>query len=337
MRTLRASFVLVIGILAAAQGLAHHTITRFDRSRIVDVEGEVVELTWANPHVRMSLRVTEADGSTTDWHIEGQSVSNLGRMGMTADLFAPGTTVKLAGWPSRTGEPELGMTNALLAGQEYVTFTTGTPRWNDDVLDNPLVAGGVPSEDKSIFRVWSADFDERESNAGGFWRRSYPLTEFARSATTDYFGGQAGDCDAKGMPTTMEQPYPLEFVQEGEKILLRMEELDTVRTIYMNGEAASRSQPDSILGRSWGEWDGNTLVVMTEDIRGWPYFDKRQGIPQSDQMSLVERFSPSEDGSRLDYEMVVTDPVVFTEPFTLDRFWVWRPGERVRPFNCTPG
>jgi hypothetical protein len=33
--------------------------------------------------------------------------------------------------------------------------------------------------------------------------------------------------------------------------------------------------------------------------------------------------------------MLVTDPEVFTEPVELHRAWVRRPGEAVRPYNCT--
>ena len=86
-----------------------------------------------------------------------------------------------------------------------------------------------------------------------------------------------------------------------------MEEYDSVRTIHMNGEAASRAEPGSIFGRSRGEWDGDTLVVMTAGVEGWPHFDKR-GVPQSDAMTFVERFTPSEDGSRLDYSIEVDGP-----------------------------
>ena len=58
------------------------------------------------------------------------------------------------------------------------------------------------------------------------------------------------------------------------------------------------------------------------------------GVPQSDQISLVERFTPNADYSRLDYTLTVTDPVYFTETFELTRYFVWRPEMTVASYNC---
>ena len=49
---------------------------------------------------------------------------------------------------------------------------------------------------------------------------------------------------------------------------------------------------------------------------------------------MIERFTLSEDGSRLDYSLTVTDPANFTEPVTLTKFWVWYPEMTVEPFQC---
>ena len=40
------------------------------------------------------------------------------------------------------------------------------------------------------------------------------------------------------MPTIMEQPYPMEFMDRGQTILLRLEEYDTTRTIHLDAEPA---------------------------------------------------------------------------------------------------
>jgi hypothetical protein len=63
------------------------------------------------------------------------------------------------------------------------------------------------------------------------------------------------------------------------------------------------------------------------------YFDP-DGVLQSTQMTLVERFTPNADYSRLDYRIAVTDPVNFTETFDLTRYFVWRPEMTVVPYNC---
>ncbi len=73
-------------------------------------------------------------------------------------------------------------------------------------------------------------------------------------------------CESKGMPTIMEQPYPMEFVRAGDDIRLRLEESDTVRTIHMSANLPRDPRPRSRLGRSTGRWDGSTLVVTTDGL-----------------------------------------------------------------------
>lgn len=54
----------------------------------------------------------------------------------------------------------------------------------------------------------------------------------------------------------------------------------------------------------------------------------------SERLSIVERFTPNEDGSRLNYVIKVTDSETFTEPVEMKGAWVWRPAEQVKPYNC---
>ena len=64
----------------------------------------------------------------------------------------------------------------------------------------------------------------------------------------------------------------------------------------------------------------------------YPWFDQA-GITQSQQSALVERFTATADGSRLDYTVTVTDPVNLTKPVTLNRYWLDL-GETIVPYNC---
>jgi len=127
----------------------------------------------------------------------------------------------------------------------------------------------------------------------------------------------------------MEQPYPLEFVKKGDTILLRLEEYDTVRTIVMTPDAKFAALPKTLLGRSKGRWEGETLVVTTDRI-DWAYIDP-SGIPQGGSSSIVERFTPTPDGTRLSYTMTITDPATFTAPLELKEAAV---RQRRRPLAC---
>jgi len=73
-------------------------------------------------------------------------------------------------------------------------------------------------------------------------------------------------------------------------------------------------------------------VVETDRIRA-QYFDL-DGVPQSAQIRTTERFMPNAAWDRLDYTLTVEDPVYFTEPFTLSRYFVWKPEMTVHPYDC---
>jgi hypothetical protein len=135
------------------------------------------------------------------------------------------------------------------------------------------------------------------------------------------------------MPGVMYSPHPVEFVDGGEEIVLRLEEWDHTRRIAMNRTLVSDDEPVNLLGSSAGRWDGDTLVVTTRNI-DFPYMDEF-GTPQSEAAELVERFKLTEDERFLDWTATVTDPVTLTEPvvaFTIR--WEWLPGEQIQPYDC---
>jgi hypothetical protein len=126
-------------------------------------------------------------------------------------------------------------------------------------------------------------------------------------------------------------PTPVEFVREGDTILMRIEEYDSLRVIHMNSDAVAPDEHTKF-GFSRGSFEGETLVVETDHIRA-QYFDP-DGVPQSEEMRTVERLTPNAAYDRLDYRITVTDPVYFTEPFDLTRYFVWKPEMTVQPYEC---
>jgi hypothetical protein len=312
---------------------AHHSGSEYDRTT-VEVEGTLVELSWRNPHVHFGVRTTK-DGKPVVWDIEANSVSILSRTDANPNNLKVGDRIKVAGAPSRRTPNKMWASNILPAsGREVVLGPGIQPRWGGSAAGatSTWFEGGTDADTAAgIFRVWSTKFGEP---GGVWWRRDYPLTDTGkkkRAAFNPLTDTVAPGCRPKGMPTIMEQPYPLEFVRKGDTILLRLEEYDTVRTIDMKGppRAAGRK---SLLGTSFGTWEGATLVVTTTGI-SWTYFDP-SGVPLGPSASIVERFTPSADGTRLVLKMTVTDPDTFTQPVDLQRTWVWRKGETVKPYAC---
>lgn len=160
-----------------------------------------------------------------------------------------------------------------------------------------------------------------------------PLAAGAREAFDPLTDDTALQCIQQGMPGIMDNPFPIEFVAQGDDILLRLEEWAVERTIHLNGSEDRPAQPASPQGYSVGRWDGGTLVVTTTGI-DWAFFDD-VGTPQSVDVETVEQFSLSDGGNRLNYTITVTDRATFTEPITLGGYWVWVPGQEIKPFGCT--
>ena len=84
------------------------------------------------------------------------------------------------------------------------------------------------------------------------------------------------------------------------------------RTIWMDG----RPHPPDAAAHTWmgfstGKWEGNTLTVYTTHIKAG--YLRRNGLPESDQATLIEHFMRHDDF--LVHVTEVTDPANLTEPF----------------------
>jgi hypothetical protein len=134
------------------------------------------------------------------------------------------------------------------------------------------------------------------------------------------------------MPVIMEQPYPIEFIDRGDTILLRIEEYDQVRTIHMRNVPDEAAQPHSLHGFSVGRMEDRDLVVRTTKINSGTF--DTIGIPLSFDAWLEERFAPSADGSTLEYYLTVHDPVYLTAPVETGKTFIYVPGIEVEEYNC---
>ena len=243
-------------------------------------------------------------------------------------------TIRVAGNPSRRSASRLFGTNLLLAnGRELVFEPGGRPRWKSAALGTKSVffEAGSAAGKPSIFRVWSTKLDDPWSSTMSEER----LTQAAQNKLARWnpiTDSVTNGCEPVGVPMLMEQPYPIEFVQKQDRIVLRIELYDLERVIHMKPGIARQSLPKGILGRSTGTWEGASLVVTTDGIT-WRYLNYA-GTPMSEGVSLVERFTPSDDGTRLHYSAVITDPVYLNEPIKEERSWVARRNEAVKPYNC---
>jgi hypothetical protein len=249
-----------------------------------------------------------------------------------------GDRVTIAGSPSMRNRPEI-LARAVLLPNGY-EFNFGSANAYFPAGKAGRVVGAVKVDSNvaaakakadGLFRVWSTIMSDPA--AFPMFKGGYPLTAAGRAGLAKWNPRDNSllKCGTKGTPLIMISPLPMEFIRKGETIVMRLEEYDTVRTIHMNPKAVAPAR-HTLYGFSRGRWEGTTLVVETDHIAAG-YFD-HEGTPQSDQIKTVERFIPNADYTRLDYTLTTTDPVNFTRPFELKRYFVWKPENRVHPYEC---
>ncbi|HSC16396.1 MAG TPA: DUF6152 family protein [Gammaproteobacteria bacterium] len=324
----------------AADARAHHSYAEYDDARMVEIEGTLLRAAMQNPHVHFAVEGLDANGRAVTWDLEITSLNWLQRLQVPPEMFRVGSRVKFAGWPSKRSPSRVYALNMLAEdGQEILLFRTAKARWRDTTLGfgseqaQSFYRDGVASDSASLFRVWASV----QADPTMAFRPTAPLalTESARKAVAalDPLDDPTIEgCTPKGMPRVMSQPPPMELVDRGHFIQLRLEEYDMTRTFHLADAADPATQPRTLLGYSVGRWDGTTLVVETTRVSA-PYLNAA-GVPIGSNARFVERFTPAADGSRLEYTLDVTDPDSLTAPAQFRRTWVWRPGEQVLPFNC---
>jgi hypothetical protein len=318
-------------LCASWPSLAHHSYLQYGQE-IREVRGELLSLSWQNPHPQLTIRSFDSSGREVLWHLESfSSPYVLSRMGVTRDDFVIGSNVTVAGRLSRRSANEMLLTHLLRAdGTEVITTPAGEPFWADAPVGgsaNWTEATVAADKDAGLFRVWSLDRIGR-----GATNYSFTPEALAARASFDEASSYVENCEQPGMPTAMMAAFPFELSDAGDRIVLRTQYHDVERTIHMKPGDAS-AVPPSKLGYSVGHWEdgGRTLVVETTRI-DWPWFDII-GTPQSAAVEVSERFALNDDGVSLSYHRTVEDPATFTEPASSESTYLAL-GEAIQVFDC---
>ena len=93
---------LTIVLFLASPAAAHHSAVQFDFSKSVSITGVVKKFQAINPHMRLTLTVTDAKG-TRDIDFEGHSTNNMYRAGYRDKMIKVGDKITVIVAPLKDG------------------------------------------------------------------------------------------------------------------------------------------------------------------------------------------------------------------------------------------
>jgi hypothetical protein len=162
-----------------------------------------------------------------------------------------------------------------------------------------------------------------------------PITEAARAVGLAWSPSRVTvpehQCQVHVAPYIMGGPLNLRIWEERDNQAQKLQSIrmyistyEQNRTIWMD----SRPHPPAAAAHTWmgfstGDWDGNTLTVYTTHMKEG--YLRRNGLPESDQATLIEHFM--RHGDYLVHVSEVTDPVTLTEPFVRTQIFHRTPQE----------
>jgi hypothetical protein len=321
-----ARLLLSCAVLALpTPALAHHSAAAYDTQKQVKISGTVVQYKFANPHVYLTLQVKKDDGTTSMVEVEAGAAAVLNGLGFTKDSVKNGDLVTVVGNPGRT-KPD-----AFVLGRElYKNDGTYVPL----NIASRSVYEGKTATATTIAGTWFSPRTEFGSFLGSAGR--WTLTDKGRAAATgadERTKNALKDCIPVGAPALMFYPVANVITVQRDRVVMKVDWMDSERTIYLDGRAHPPATQTSLQGHSVGRWDGKILVVETTNFKDHP-MGLSLSMPSSTQKKLTERFALSEDGRTLIYSGTLEDPVYLAKPVEWSGKWEYRPAMKASGQKC---
>ncbi len=318
------SLLAVLLLVRGAPALAHHSFAaEFDPATSGELEGEITQVWFNNPHVRYELATKAADGSTQQWELQAASVTSLLQAGWSAKTLQPGDRVKVSGQLGRNGTKKLFLrTVARADGTQLLPKPGAVNRDPNKIHATPgkkygygLVHNDYPVDitgawvNRYKFHVTVDDLTPKPTPFTAEGRKIYEAN--------DHYEDPSLRCLAPGLPRIFGAPYAMEVVDAGDHYVVIHVEHNNPRRIWMDGRQPPADTPPTSLGFSVGHWEGRTLVIETTHLTpGWL---DGSGLPMSGEGTrLVERWTVADDELSMARTLTIYDPY-YTAPLVRTR------------------
>lgn len=309
--------VLAVAVATALiqPAYAHHSAAAFNTETEVTVTGVVTEYSFRNPHVYMTMEVTQEDGSKVSTEVEAGAASVIGPLGFTRDSVKVGDVVSVHGNPGRR-EPE-----ALLLGRELFKEDGTYFPLNISSRATSLQTDQVAT---SIEGTWFSPRTSFFAFLGG--AREWQVTDAGRAAMTA--NGQVAtpqkDCIPIGEPAVMFYPVATLIDVQEDRVEMTIDWLDSKRTVWLDGREHPAATETSLHGHSVGHFDGTALVVDSANFAPNP-IGFSMSLPSGTGKHLTERYEVSADGKQMLYSGTMEDPEFLAAAVTWSGTWEYRP------------
>ncbi len=363
----QSSIRIAVAVALALSGAAyaHHPISaKFDDTRPVELEGVVSAVDWRNPHVHVFVNVADDNGEIVNWAIELESPVVLERSGWQRDSVQPGDRISVDGILARNDTRQVWTDGLVFAdtGRQVLNandlppkaprVARPAPRWEDGTprLGAPDTLGGYWAYPTRTALV--EDGVTVEMNADGLLAnledaaKVAPLQPWALGLYMHrqrrFLQDDPGylNCKPPGGVRHLQSPLGLQLIEDREReriFVLMGSGNQNFRIIYLDGrEAVGQVGGDDdnplYYGRSVGQWEGDTLVVDTSSFNEDFWFTNG-GLPHSDRLRLIERFSRP-DLDTLLYEVEIQDTGAYTRPWKSSWELRWVGGKELPSYFC---
>ncbi len=347
-RKLMSGFLFLLTVIGSAGALAHHGVNgQFDVSKNVELSGQVTGVRLVNPHAYVYVDVINGEGVVEAWSCEMSGASLLRRNGWSEEMFATGSAIKITGNPSRNGE--------FSCAVGSIVFPDGQVVGTEDILNTPIeqpveveteFVDGIPNLSGNWIALFqqqnrggaeraAPDSDgrpprgvgerppqedgERPPQQGGGRGPQVAQSEAGIAAGLDFNPQENPRLNCQTTNIFLDWIFNEQvnqIVQSENSIIMNYGFMEMIsRTIHLDMESHPDDLVPSIVGHSIGKWEGDTLVVDTIGFAEGYLSATGRAVKHSEEMHVVERFSLSEDGNRLDRTYIVNDPLYLTAPY----------------------
>jgi hypothetical protein len=154
-------------------------------------------------------------------------------------------------------------------------------------------------------------------------------------------------CITRSLPASMLPSYynnGVQIIQAPGVVVIRLEMIHEARIIYTDGREPAGEGYKAWLGDSRGHWEGDTLVVETTNFNGQGSITNIHTVqsppfnntPHSYEYTLTETFTRTGADS-MTYTATVDDPVIWTQPWTVELPWRRDDSYELYEYACHEG